>query len=94
MLDADHFEQLHIPFVDGEQAYAMGWMLSDEAGPEVRVLTHNGSNTVWYSMVWMALERDFAVMVVGNKGGIPEAIDATLWQLVVDHVQRSRTVSG
>lgn len=94
LLSHEQFERLYTPFLGDDVAYAMGWVVSDEAGPDVRTLLHTGSNTVWYSMAWMALERDFAVVVVGNKGGTRDAIDATLWQLVVDHVQRRAMQSG
>ena len=33
------------------------------------VYTHNGSNTMNFATVWMAPARDFAVLVVTNRGG-------------------------
>jgi hypothetical protein len=33
------------------------------------VLTHAGSNTMNYAVVWMAPKRDFAALVCTNQGG-------------------------
>jgi hypothetical protein len=33
------------------------------------VLSHNGSNGVWYATMWIAPERDFAILTVTNAGG-------------------------
>lgn len=30
---------------------------------------HNGSNTMWYAVVWIAPKRGFAVMAITNLGG-------------------------
>jgi len=59
LLDPEAFETLHKPYGNANPPYAMGWEVTDEAGPDVRVLTHTGSNTIWYSMIWMPLERGF-----------------------------------
>lgn len=70
--------------------YAMGWELTDEAGPANRVATHSGSNTLWYSLIWMPLEPGFGVLAVTNQGGdrAREAIDQALWNLVLDTMAR------
>lgn len=87
MLDAETFKALHQPYGNGNPPYAMGWEVTDEAGPNVHVLTHTGSNTLWYSMIWMPLEHGFAILVVTNQGGdrAREAVDQALWNLALDH---------
>jgi len=75
--------------------YAMGWELTDEAGPAVRVASHSGSNTLWYALIWMPLESNYGVMVVTNQGGdgAREAVDAALWNLVLDMIERRRVTA-
>lgn len=73
-LGADSWKKLHTPPGDG---YAMGWGVAVRpawakgAGREDtgRVLSHNGSNTMWYCVVWIAPEKGFAVLVATNAAG-------------------------
>jgi CubicO group peptidase (beta-lactamase class C family) len=70
------FEKLHTPMkmATSRSDYAMGWgrpkrsWAMSESG-NGRVLTHNGSNTMWFCVVWAAPEKNFAVLVACNKGG-------------------------
>jgi hypothetical protein len=32
-------------------------------------LMHNGSNTMWYVVMWLAPEKDFAVVAATNAAG-------------------------
>ncbi|MCZ6785211.1 MAG: serine hydrolase [Proteobacteria bacterium] len=66
-LREETFRVLHTP-LDG-QDYALGWIATDRPWGGGRVLTHAGSNTMWYVVVWMAPMRDFAVLVATNQGG-------------------------
>jgi CubicO group peptidase (beta-lactamase class C family) len=68
------FERLHTPPPGAE--YAMGWIAAqrpwargDAKGDTGRVLTHSGSNTMWFAVAWLAPERDFAVLAATNQGG-------------------------
>lgn len=63
--------------IDGEGAgvknsdtsgYAMGWGVASRPWAGGRVLTHSGSNTMWYCVVWIAPKKDFAVLVATNAG--------------------------
>ena len=67
LLKAQTFKVLHTP-PDGQE-YAMGWVVVDRPWGGGRVLTHAGSNTMWYCVVWMAPKKDFAVLVACNQGG-------------------------
>lgn len=52
----------------GEPNEALGWMVAARPwGGEV--LTHAGSNTVWYCVAWLAPEKGFAVLAASNQGG-------------------------
>lgn len=59
--------KLHTPAFDGE--YAGGWMVTSRDWAGGRVLTHAGSNGMNFAVVWIALNRDFAVLVACNQGG-------------------------
>ncbi len=63
--------------IDGEGAgmkntdtsgYAMGWGVASRPWADGRVLTHSGSNTMWFCVVWIAPKKDFAVLVATNAG--------------------------
>lgn len=49
--------------------YACGWvrMRRDWAGGPV--LWHNGSNTMWYTVMWLAPEKNFCVIAASNIAG-------------------------
>lgn len=72
-LAADSWKKLHAPPADG---YAMGWLVAQRPGwakgaakgDTGRVLTHSGSNTMWFCVTWLAPERGFAVLVACNAG--------------------------
>jgi CubicO group peptidase (beta-lactamase class C family) len=58
---AETFEKLHAPFP--ETTYALGWGVVEGEWARGNALTHNGSNTLWYHTVWVAPERDIAIVV-------------------------------
>ena len=74
-LDADLFKALHTP--PAEADYAMGWVVTTRPWGG-RVITHNGSNTMWFSAVWIAPDKRFAVLAAANIGGDEgsKAVDA------------------
>lgn len=63
------FERLHFP--RGDERYALGWgaRTTDWAGG--RVLTHSGSNSMWFATVAVAPDADAVALVVANAGGPP-----------------------
>jgi CubicO group peptidase (beta-lactamase class C family) len=66
-LKSDMFKKLHSP-VSGDD-YALGWIVLERKWAGGRALMHNGSNTMFYIVVWMAPERNCAVIVATNIGG-------------------------
>lgn len=52
-----------------QDEYALGHGVFHRGWAGGRVLTHSGSNTFWYAIVWMAPETNFAVMAVTNVAG-------------------------
>lgn len=70
LLTAESFQRLHAPQpIDDKSGYALGWIVLERPWADGSVLMHNGSNTMWYSVVWIAPKRGFAVMAVTNLGG-------------------------
>ncbi len=53
-------------------SYACGWAISEREWGGGKVLSHNRSNTTFYAVLWIALERFFAAMAVTHSG-TPEA---------------------
>jgi hypothetical protein len=48
------------------------------------VITHAGSNTLWFCVAWLAPERGFGVLVATNQGGdgARDACDAAAGALI------------
>lgn len=66
LLKRDTFLKLHTA-VPSNANYAYGWLAVDRpwAGGD-KALTHSGSNLQWFSVIWMAPGRDFAVIAICN----------------------------
>jgi CubicO group peptidase (beta-lactamase class C family) len=77
--------KLHTP-PDGSD-YAFGWVVAKRSWAGGSALWHNGTNTSWYALVWMAPKRDFAVLAISNMGGpaAAEACDQAIGALL-EHV--------
>ena len=66
LLKAETFRRLHTPPEGGD--YACGWVCVKRGWAGGNALMHNGSNTMWYVVMWLAPEKDFAVIVGTNTG--------------------------
>jgi len=93
------YKQLTTPSFGGD--YALGWSVAARDWAGGTVLQHNGSNTMNYATVWIALQRDFAILACTNQGGnaAASACDAAVVALLehraalgADHATRSSTV--
>lgn len=74
LLKSETFEKLYADVAD--QGYALGWVVTERDWAGGRAYHHTGSNTMWYTNVWIAPEKNFALVVVTNLGG-DEAFKAT-----------------
>lgn len=74
LLRPETYQKLRTPPFGGD--YALGWGIVEREWGGGTVLTHNGSNTMNFAVVWIAPERDFAVLVVCNQGGTGSFISA------------------
>jgi CubicO group peptidase (beta-lactamase class C family) len=66
-LSPPQFAKLHTPLPS--QDYAMGWHVTERPWAGGKVLTHTGSNTMNFAVMWVAPERDFAVVAATNASG-------------------------
>lgn len=62
---AETFELLHTPVIGD---YAMGWIVTERGWANGKALTHVGSNTMYTTVIWIAPERKFAIVVSTNTG--------------------------
>jgi CubicO group peptidase (beta-lactamase class C family) len=49
--------------------YACGWIVYQRPWAGGTALMHNGSNTMWYLVMWLAPEKNFAVIAATNIAG-------------------------
>lgn len=71
LLKIQTIKDLRKPYYDGD--YAGGWGIVDRPWGGGRVFTHSGSNNQNYAVVWMATNKNFAVIIATNQGGSDEA---------------------
>jgi CubicO group peptidase (beta-lactamase class C family) len=74
LLTLPSYKFLHTPKFGGD--YAAGWGVASRPWAGGTVLTHAGSNTMNYCVVWIAPAKGFAVLAVTNQGG-PDAAAGT-----------------
>ena len=72
LLKPASYQMLHKP---GLQDYGMGWFILSRPWAGGLALNHNGSNTMNYSVAWLAPKKGFAVLVCTNRGGQAKAAD-------------------
>ncbi|MDY0357578.1 MAG: serine hydrolase domain-containing protein [Sedimentisphaerales bacterium] len=68
LLHPETFERLHTPLA-ADSEYALGWIATERPWGGGTVLTHAGSNTMFYAVIWIAPKKDFAAVVCTNAGG-------------------------
>lgn len=75
LLKAETMRKLHTPPAGGN--YACGWVVLKRKWAGGNALMHNGSNTLWYLVMWLAPQKDFSVIVATNirKPDTPKACD-------------------
>jgi len=56
--------------------YALGWGVLKRGWAPGPILTHSGSNTVWFCVAWLAPEAKFGVLVTCNQGDTGDVCDA------------------
>ncbi|MDA1260373.1 MAG: serine hydrolase [Planctomycetota bacterium] len=80
-------KRLHEPEVaDAKPRYAAGWIVGEIGDPPTRLLAHSGSNTMWYAVIWLAPEKDLAVLIACNDGTKSSAMEKLAVDLYSDAV--------
>lgn len=84
LLSPDTFKRLHEPH--GSEGYALGWGVTQRPWAKENVLTHSGSNTLWFCTVWVAPGNNFAVLAATNIGNdrAAKAVDKAVGMLIRD----------
>ena len=67
LLKPESYQKLHTPPFGGD--YALGWVTAERGWGGGKVLNHGGDNTMNCANVWIAPQRDFAILVCVNQGG-------------------------
>jgi len=70
LLKPESFRKLHTPPEGAD--YACGWGVAKRGWAGGNALTHAGSNTMWFLVMWLAPEKNFSVVVATNIAG-PDA---------------------
>jgi CubicO group peptidase (beta-lactamase class C family) len=68
LLSRASFDRLHTP-PSFEPGYAYGWGVTSRTWAGGTVYTHNGSNTMWFAVIWLAPAIDRAYLAVTNIAG-------------------------
>ncbi|HTI71349.1 MAG TPA: serine hydrolase domain-containing protein [Candidatus Limnocylindria bacterium] len=87
-LKKESFAKLHAAFDGGE--LAMGWnIVKRDWGGKGIILTHSGSNTTFFAVVWIAPARDFAVVAATNLGSEDgfKACDQLVGSMVTEYLK-------
>jgi CubicO group peptidase (beta-lactamase class C family) len=74
LLKAETVARLHTPpkgvkVENPADIYACGWVVLQRDWAGGTTLWHNGSNTMWYIVMWLAPEKNFAVIAATNIAG-------------------------
>lgn len=89
IVSAATFARLHTAPTTLKTNYAYGWIASTRPwakgtreGDTGRVLTHSGSNTMWFCTAWVAPERNLAIVVACNQGDGGKAADEAVGAII------------
>ena len=83
-LSPESFSTILTPILED---YALGWAITKRFWGG-KVITHTGSNTMNYAVMWVAPEKEFSVVAVSNCGSqdAAKAIDEVCFKLIQMHL--------
>jgi CubicO group peptidase (beta-lactamase class C family) len=67
LLKPESYQKLQSPPFGGD--YALGWMVVQRGWAGGKALNHSGDNTMNFANVWVAPQKDFAILVCVNQSG-------------------------
>ncbi|MEM9410786.1 MAG: serine hydrolase domain-containing protein [Planctomycetota bacterium] len=71
-----------VPNDHQKTSYASGWIVHNRGWSKGKVLYHNGSNTFWFSVIWVAPKTKTAYFASAN-GGIAQNVMIAVDQAIV-----------
>ena len=69
LVKPETMKALHTP--KGGEDYVGGWLIAGRSSAAGPILTHTGSNTLWYCSIWLDTGRDVGFLAATNAGGKP-----------------------
>ncbi len=88
LLKPETFRRIQTPLQG--QDYAFGWMIARRKWAKGNALNHTGSNTMFFTAIWIAPARNFAAVASTNLGGeqaaegVDQAISAMIQKYLPD----------
>ena len=84
ILDRETLDRLITP---ASERYAAGWRVELRSWAQGEAITHDGSNTSWYTILWIAPEIGHAYVVVANSTEADLSrtfglLDSIVWNLI------------
>ena len=67
LLRPETLARLHTPPPGSN--YACGWIVVKRSWAGGTALTHTGSNTMWWVVMWLAPKKDFSIIIASNIAG-------------------------
>jgi CubicO group peptidase (beta-lactamase class C family) len=85
-LPAEIFQKLHTPLSNDEEKYAFGWVAIERGWAGGKALTHGGSNTLWFAVIWLAPNKNAAYLAATNVAHEKAflACDAAISKLILE----------
>lgn len=89
-LSAESFSLLHTSryYEKNSGGYALGWNQVPRPWAGGDALTHNGTNTMNYAVIWLAPQKNFGVAVCCNEGAndVAKATDEVVAAMIHKHL--------
>ncbi|MBS0196346.1 MAG: beta-lactamase family protein [Planctomycetes bacterium] len=95
LLKPETIRAMHHPAGSPDATYGWGWSFTQRPWAGGTTFTHSGSNTLWYSVAWVAPAKNMAVLIVCNKGGSEAAkgCDAAASALVKQYIAGAEAIA-
>ncbi|PAW80090.1 MAG: hypothetical protein B9S32_01795 [Verrucomicrobia bacterium Tous-C9LFEB] len=88
LLPAEIYAAMQSPQPDKTAEYGYGWIITERSWAGGKTLTHAGTNTLNYSVCWLAPIRQFGVLACANQGSekAAKACDEAVGLLIKRHL--------
>jgi CubicO group peptidase (beta-lactamase class C family) len=69
-------------------SYAMGWVIGQRSWAGGKIINHAGSNTMFFTVIWIAPNRDFACVVSTNVADRDSTVAAAADEIVGELIKK------